>query len=197
MSDNPFEKLWSMGYRKLVPIVPVDAPLSERSTLHKRLATGADGRGKAPGVRGTDGLWFGFDWLRHETTEDDLTRWHAMGAGAGVKTGPQEDETWLIGVDADTLDNDRAMRIGHMVRKTFGYVPTRIGQAPKALYLIRVDGPLKYTRVDLGAERVELLSAGRQAVVHGIHPKTGQPYQWPQKLVDFKDLPVWPAETLL
>lgn len=67
---NPFRELWDLGYRKLVPIVPPAAKLSERSSLFKR--PGA--RGKAPGVRGRDGLWMGFDWITHDCDEHDLDR---------------------------------------------------------------------------------------------------------------------------
>ena len=35
-----------------------------------------------------------------------------------------------------------------------------------------------------------MLSKGRQAVFVGIHSKTGKPYQWPQKLVPYNELPV-------
>ena len=126
-----------------------------------------------------------------------------MGASVGIKTGPQEDGTWLIGVDADTLDERCAALIAGVMRKRFGTVPMRIGRPPKALYVIRLDGPLQYTRVDFGArnakgvaERVELLSGGRQFIAFGLHPTTMQPYRWAEKLLPYGDLPVWPAGVL-
>lgn len=197
-TTNPFLALWAMGYRNLIPIVPPDAAVSEKSSLYKRLQAGKDDRGKTPGIKGHDGLWRGFDWLPYVADEADLERWHAMGAGVGIKTGPQYDGTWLIGVDADTLDDRCAALVSGVVRRQFGICPTRIGRAPKALYVVRINGPLKYSRVEFGPnnERVELLSQGRQFVAAGVHPVTKEPYRWVERLVPFDELPVWPAEML-
>lgn len=51
-----FQSLWRLGYHRLVPIVPPKAKVSEESAMYKRLAKGkADPRGKAPGVKNSDG----------------------------------------------------------------------------------------------------------------------------------------------
>jgi hypothetical protein len=196
---NPFAELWRLGYRRLVPIVPIGAPISERSSLAKR----PESVGKAVGIRGGDGLWRGFDWTNYEATEADVERWFDMGAGVGIKTGEQPDGTSLIGIDADTLDDRSAAIVAGDIRKRFGVVPSRIGRAPKVLYVVRVDGPVRYARVEFGQpdakgnyERVELLSTGRQFVAAGVHPVTRAPYRWVERLVPFNDLPVWPAEAL-
>lgn len=196
---NPFAELWRLGYRRLVPVVPVDAVASERSTLAKR----PESLGKAVGIRGNDGFWRGFDWVNHESTEADVERWFDMGAGVGIKTGEQPDGTFLIGIDADTLDDRCAAIVAGEIRRRYGIVPSRIGRAPKILYVVRVDGPVRYARVEFGNadakgnyERVELLSGGRQFVAHGVHPVTRAPYRWVERLVPFGDLPVWPAEAL-
>ena len=99
MSDNHFARLWALGYHRLAPIIPPGAPISERSSLYKRLARGDDARGKMPGIKWPDGTWSGFDFVAHESTEPDLARWHAMGAGVGIKTGQG-----LALIDADTLN---------------------------------------------------------------------------------------------
>jgi hypothetical protein len=190
--DNIFLRFWEAGYRGLVPIIPPDAELYEHTRIRP------EARGKAVGVRRPDGLWMGFDWVRHETTASDLPAWSAMGCGVGIKTGPQPDGTWLIGVDADTLDRRCAAVISGEVRRRWGVVPTRVGREPKCLYVLRIDGPLQYARVEFGeGERIELLSKGRQFVAWGVHPTTRKPYEWVETLPRFEKLPVWPAEGLL
>jgi hypothetical protein len=194
---NPFERFWRMGYRKLVPIVPPGVTVSKRSSLAAR----PDAVGKSPGVRGFDGLWRGFDWVRHTTTEADLAGWHEMGAGVGFKTGPQDDGTSLVGIDADTLDRPTAEAIAALVERCFGPLPARVGRSPKMLYLLRVTGELRYSCIKFGPaenqERVELLSTGRQFVAHGVHPVTMKPYEWRRPLVPYAELPVVAPEALV
>lgn len=192
MTDNLFRRYYDMGYRRLVPIIPPGSDISPRSTLFARVNTKQDGRGKTPGTRGRDGFWSSYDWNSHEADEADLERWHAMGAGVGVKTG-----AGLVAIDADTLDPDHARVIRDLVEARFGRLPVRVGNYPKALYLLRVDGPFQYRRIEFGErdargvpDRVELLSDGKQFVAEGIHQKTGRPYEWPRPLVPFNDLPI-------
>ena len=193
MSSNPFEALWAFGYNRLVPIIPPSAPISEKSNISKRIAKGEDPRGKAPGIMWQDGTWSGYDWVPHESDERDLTRWHAMRAGAGIKTGSVGQYS-LIAIDADTLDKSCAAIIKGEIEKTFGILPIRVGQEPKALYVLRVNGKTPYQRIDFNPgtngkhERVEILSDGKQFVAYGIHPKTKEPYRWTQKLIPFDDL---------
>lgn len=196
MTTDTFDHFWKLGYHRLVPIVPPDAVISELSSMAKR----KDARGKAVGVRGRDGKWFGFDWLPHESNEDDIARWQAMGAGTGIKTGQG-----LVAIDADTLNEDHARIIRDTVEKHFGPIPARVGRYPKVLYPLRVSEPLKYTRIEFGQlndknqleSRVEILSDGRQFVAAGTHPTTGNPYHWPRELVPFDDLPCFPAASVL
>lgn len=189
-----FGRFWSLGYKRLVPIIPPDAPISEGSMLFKRVGTNQDGRGKTPGTMGRDGKWFSFDWTPYEADQSDLQRWAAMRAGVGIKTG-----NGLIAIDADTLDTRHAETVRDIVAKHCGRLPVRVGQHPKAIYLCRVSEPYRYTRVDFGEnkppERVEILSDGRQFVASGTHPKTGKPYAWPREIVPFDELPVFsPAQ---
>ena len=185
-----FEKLWALGYTRLVPIIPPDARIGETSSLYKRIGTRQDARGKTPGTLGRNGCWYGFDWVPYKAEPEDLTRWAGMGAGVGIKTGHG-----LHAIDADTLDENCARIIRDAVQTHFGKTPIRVGQYPKALYLIRVDGDLPYTRVEFGTpdahgvkERVEVLGERKQFVAHGIHKKTGKPYAWPGQLIPFDDL---------
>ncbi len=195
---SDFARLWALGYTSLVPIIPPDAEISEHSSLYKRVGTRQDSRGKSPGVQGRDGKWRGFDWLPHVADETDLTRWDAMGAGVGIKTGKG-----LIAIDADTMREDLAEITRDTVREVFGHAPVRVGRYPKALYLMRVSEAVQYQRIEFGdpdergiKERVELLSDGRQFVAYGIHPATNKPYHWPKGLPPEQDLPTATPEAL-
>jgi hypothetical protein len=189
-SENPFLRFWSAGYKRLVPIVPPGAAPSPNSTFARR----PKAIGKAPGVKNANGQWHGFDWLNHETTADDLARWHLMGAGVGIRTGGQ-----LVAIDIDTTNPQLVERIVASAESTLGNAPVRVGRAPKLLLLYALgaraaaseDEGVPYRRVlfedgtycEKGAEpRVELLAEGRQFVAHGVHPSTGKPYAWPNGL---------------
>lgn len=195
---NAFLTYTALGYgpQRLLPIIPPGAEISERSSLHKRVGTEQDPRGKTPGVKNRAGLWHSFDWVPYEADEQDLTRWHAMEAGVGIKTG-----NGLLAIDADTTNADEARIIRDLCELHLGRLPVRVGRYPKALYLCRVSEDYRYTRVDFGPRRpngtferrVEILTAGRQFVAHGIHPGTKQPYHWPREIVPFDRLPVFTA----
>lgn len=192
---NYFARFAQLGYNRLVPVVPPDAPISEGSSLFKRVGTSQDGRGKTPGIRGQNGLWFSFDWVPYEADERDTHRWHTMNAGVGIKTGQG-----IVAIDADTLNEDYAKIIKQTIDELVGPCPIRIGNYPKALYLIRVAGPVPYQRIDFGEniaapgkppnyERVEILSDGRFFVAQGIHPKTLRPYNWIKPIIPLDELP--------
>lgn len=195
---NSFERFWSLGYKRLVPIIPPTAQISEKSTLYKRVDTHQDGRGKTPGVK-YNGLWSSFDWTPCEADTADIQRWNGMGAGVGIKTG-----AGLIAIDADTMDDKCAEIIRDTIDNTLGRLPIRVGRYPKALYLCRVDGLFQYSRVEFGErddkgrllDRVEVLSDGRQFVAHGIHPKTSKPYTWPREIVPFDELPIFKPQQI-
>jgi archaellum biogenesis ATPase FlaH len=192
--NSPFYKFWMLGYRGLVPIVPPDAQLSPRSTLFKRLEAGKDARGKAVGIKGHDGLWRGFDWLRApDTTKEDIRAWSEMGAGVGIRTG-----NGLVALDIDSLDPEIVAQAAERAELTLGVAPIRVGRAPKALLVYRTEEPIGYMRVEFTGfegrnERIELLSDDRQFVAHGIHPGTGKPYEWTRHIDDlpsYGELPI-------
>jgi hypothetical protein len=191
---NPFETFWTLGFRRLVPIVPPGAPISERSTLFKRQGR-LDPRGKAPGLCGRDGKWKGFDFVRREACEDDLDRWHAMGAGVGIKTG-----RGLVALDIDTTDESAASAIKILAIEMLGPTAERTGRAPKTLLLYRTSEEVGYSSIRFRTDTealalVELLPEGKQFVAHGIHPMTGQPYHWPAGILPLADLPyIEPAQ---
>ncbi len=192
MTPTTFADFYALGFKRLVPVIPPAAPISETSSLFKRVGTPQDGRGKTPGVRGKDGSWHSFDWTKHEADELDCQRWQNMAAGIGVKMGQG-----LYFIDADTMDKALAGTIQMGVTKHFGVLCCRIGNWPKAGYLIRVSEAIKYMRVEFGDERLEILGEGRFAVFAGTHPKTLKPYTWPFPLLPFDQIPIVTAQQMV
>lgn len=196
---NAFLKIWALGYHRLCSVVPPNAPLSENSSLWKRMQKDAskDSRGKVPGLRGNDGRWYGYDFVKHESTLADIERWASTDASAGTKTGKS-----LYALDADTYDKASAKIIHDAIVRRFGNLAVRIGQYPKALYLIRLSSEMQYKRIEFGdahtegklrgkhKDRLEVLGEGRQFVAHGIHPKTMEPYKWVPSMPAYADIPV-------
>lgn len=198
---NQFAYLWRLGYRRLCPIIPPGAPLSPKSFIYKRLQEGEDARGKAPGVLRRDGLWCGFDFVKHESTEEDCDRWHEMGAGVGVKLG-----RGLVALDIDVLHKATSVDLYHLAEKMLAAgAPVRVGRRPKALLLYRVAGnanvpydKVRFTMPDGANGLVEILSEGRQFVALGTHPATQKPYEWNTgKVPRIEDLPEVSPEALV
>jgi hypothetical protein len=196
LSPTTFEAFFSLGFTRLVPIVPHTAQISPKSSLANRPKS----LGKAVGIKGADGLWHGIDWIPYESDARDCARWAAIGAGVGIKTGRK-----LIGIDADAYDQGDAATILSHVMRHFGVLPARVGRFPKTLYVCALTEPMPYTRIDFGPrnekgqlrDRVEILSDGRQFVAAGVHPETKAPYTWTIPLVRREQLPVFsPAQII-
>lgn len=190
--DN-FTWLEALGYGpRLIPIIPPNAPLFDPSSPARSLAAGKDVRGKAPGLKRADGLWWGFpSWTQCEAERRDLERWARWGANAGLKTGGG-----LYAIDVDALDPTIASQVRDDLQAWAPDLPMRVGRAPKALYPIRCDEPCPYMRVEFGLpdergnrQRIEILSTGKQFVAAGGHP-AGRSYQWRIPLCPFDELPV-------
>lgn len=177
-----FGELWNNGFKRLIPIIPPGAELSERSHLKP------DQLGKTPGVRSRAGKWHGFNWQQCRANENDLREWRKWGAGVGLLTGPVDpdapDGEQLIAIDADVLDMQLAGDVRLIVETHFGRLPCRIGRDPKAAYYLRVSGPVRTPKVHFGKNAsgealfVEILAAGKQVVLGGVHPGTMKPYKW-------------------
>lgn len=192
MSDEQeqgaFRTLWDLGFHRLVPIVPPDAEISERSSIHVRMQAGDDARGKVPGVRGRDGKWSGLSLVKMESKESFLDDWAAMGAGVGIKTGEG-----LIALDIDTKNDTAARGLYELAAEMLGPAAVRFGNKPKCLMLYEAPEDLAYMQLRFetetepftddgarGGARVEILTEGRQFVAAGTHPGTGRPYAWPR-----------------
>lgn len=189
-ADNPIRRIWDLGYTTLVSILPPDAEVSEHTSLHKRMLAGDDPRGKSPGRRRRDGLWSGYDFTQENPEEGDLDAWHAWGAGCGIRCGDG-----LVAVDIDTRDKAAAKTIYELAQSILGPANVRFGERPKALLLYATAPDLRvpYRKVRFStdtedAAHVELLTAGKQFVAYGTHPRTGKPYQWPEGIPARNDL---------
>lgn len=186
--ENEFLKFWNLGYHRLVPIPPLDAPCRDDSRIKKA-------PGKIPGVLEPWGLWAGRGATSFESTLDDVARWHEMGANVSIRTGKG-----LYAIDADVLDHGHAATIRETIKEVFGFVPpTRVGMHPKCIYLIRIEEDLRYASMAFGApvgekkkrpHLIEFLAGSQHFVAHGPHPGTGKPYYWPGGIPQFADLPV-------
>lgn len=193
------QRFWSWrnaGFTRTLPVVPRDAPLSDKSSLALRMNKGGkDARGKAPGVLRRDGTWQGMPFTTTESTDEDMDVWGSWGASIGVKTG-----RGLILIDADTRDERLAEIIRKSLENAFGKLPVRYGQWPKAGYLVRVnDEKLAYSQLRFNPhvkgdarthfDAIEILSEGRQFVAEGMHP-CGVMYDWPDGMPLYDNLPV-------
>lgn len=192
--------LWDLGYRDLCSIVPPGALIKPKSSLIGKPT------GKIPGWRTENGQWIGYDWLGKVSPERWLEWWADWNCGTGIKPGTQPDGSHLLAIDADTLDEERAGAIKAKVVEHFGLLPTRVGKAPKALYLLRTAEPMRSFKLRFEDEpnadpnkpgkvgQVEMLAGRTQFIASGIHPDTMRPYTWTVPLVPIADLPVFTAE---
>jgi len=144
-------------------------------------------RSKKPGMY-RQGAWHDYPkWSRHcerATTEHEIDIWGDWPeSGIGIAAGR------LIGIDIDVLDGEIAAKIEGLAKRLLGETPAvRIGRAPKRLLVYRAAQPFagfKYPPI-------EVLGQGQQFIAYGIHPDTGQAYDWPvESLADLNahDLP--------
>lgn len=136
------------------------------------------------------GAWQDYPkWSRHcerDTTENEVDIWGDWPeAGIGIAAGK------VIGIDIDVLQSqDIAVQIEGLAKRLLGDTPAvRIGHAPKRLLVYRSAQPFSGFKYP----PIEVLGLGQQFIAYGIHPDTGQPYEWPvQTLADISitELPV-------
>jgi hypothetical protein len=182
-ANNPFRRLWDLGFHRLVPVIPPGVEIADRSAIAARMRAGEDPRGKAPGIRHKDGRWGGMHFVAMESQEQDLDAWHAMGASVGVKTGQG-----LVAIDIDTTDRVAAELIYKLAQQHLGKACVRFGRSPKCLMLYQAPEDTPYRKVSFSTETetraaVEMLTEGRQFVAIGTHPGTGKPYRWHENII--------------
>lgn len=122
------------------------------------------------------GSWHDYPkWSRHcerDTTENEVDIWGDWPeAGIGIAAGR------VIGIDIDVVHSAAiAHEIEALAKRMLGDTPAvRIGRAPKRLLVYRAVQPFagfKYPPI-------EVLGLGQQFIAYGVHPETGQPYDWP------------------
>lgn len=122
-------------------------------------------------------------WQHFEYTAAHAGKWPQ--AGLGILTGE------VRAIDTDVRQPELAHAIEELageILRIRGRAPRRIGAAPKSLLLVRATAPgpkmqtpgyrLKGEDQEAKPHRVEVLGIGQQFVAFGIHPDTGEPYQW-------------------
>ena len=107
-------------------------------------------------------------------------------------------------VDIDVTDQEVAEEIEALLESAIERSAVRIGKPPKRAIPFRTDTPFKkmatqFTAPNGQLHKIEILGAGQQCVVNGIHPDTGKPYRWhggePGPELRREDLPPITAET--
>jgi hypothetical protein len=164
------ERMFELGYRGLIPVIPPGASLAPTSKISPSSI------GKIPGRRLENGVWVGFDWRAMEATLDDVREWHRWGANVGLRADV------FPGVDIDCTDEQLATMIEGVVIAKLGPAPVRVGNYPKRLLMYRTAEPFPRRRLWMqrGEQHylVEILGAGQQYLISGTHPTTLRPYEW-------------------
>ena len=177
-------RLQDQRWRGLLPLLPHDAAPHIRLACDKA-AEVARGRGKAPGRWGRAGWSLLPDWREFPDDTETVEGWaHWPSVNVGCRACYAE--PWVAFVDVDVPHHEASAELQEMLRRELhgGKFFWRIGNAPKFLIPVQTTEPVRRARsvvVEIAGERhmVELLGQGQQAVIAGIHPKTGRPYFWP------------------
>ena len=172
------------GWRGLLPVLAHDAAPNVRLKA-ETAAQVEQGRGKAPGTWARAGWSLLREWRDYPDSVETIEAWAQWpGVNAGMRAC--HSAPWVAFIDVDVLHHEAAAEIHDMLRRRLrqGELIWRIGQAPKFLIPVQVTEPVTRSRStvvegDGQKHMVEVLGAGQQAVVAGIHPKTGRPYVWP------------------
>jgi hypothetical protein len=121
------------------------------------------------------------DWTNYQFKDTDLREFRGCGIGLLTRRTPV--------IDADVKYGKAAAEIAALVEAEFGPAPQRVGQAPKAAWLLQLEGA-PFAKLQTGEYRmpgdapgdklhkVEILADGQQLVAYNIHPDTSKPYVW-------------------
>lgn len=120
-------------------------------------------------------------WQDIRATHEDVNRWSSNGhkdGGIGVLCRK------TVAVDIDCHDKKLNYDLIHWIKENIGEAPIRVGKKPKCILPFRIESGFSKIRSsefedEEGSKHaVEILADGQQFVAYGIHPQTGQPYQW-------------------
>jgi hypothetical protein len=123
------------------------------------------------------------NWTQQsEINEVQIAWWSAKWPGA-TNTGIVTRLTPTL--DLDIMNEEAASAAEEIVRAHYserGRILVRIGQVPKRAIFFKADEPFRKITIPLLAspsgQQLEFLGAGQQCAVHGLHPITGQPFEW-------------------
>ncbi|HJQ13054.1 MAG TPA: phage/plasmid primase, P4 family [Gemmatimonadaceae bacterium] len=166
-------ELLNLGYTDLIEVTPPGCKLSPFSKIKD------EDRGKCPGTYHPDG-WSGYNWQRAPAaTPADVERWATHNANVGLLAAHYP------GVDIDCTNERLSSLIRTQAVAHLGMAPERVGRSPKRLLVYHCDTPFRRMRLWImepnGTKHlIEILGAGQQYVVAGIHPTTKKPYAWTQ-----------------
>lgn len=132
----------------------------------------------------------GVGWYTHVYTADELAALDAGNCNVGLRCSN------IVGLDIDCAGANLASLVERHVRKVLRLpksTPRRVGNAPKALLVARTNEPLKGFDIKAKVDGVnvtlfQVLGAGKQFVVHGIHPDTHKPYTLSAPLPKYEKL---------
>lgn len=119
------------------------------------------------------------DWPHYRFKAGDEDKYGACGVGLLCGQGGYP----LAAVDCDTKDPDMLAWLASEMAPLVAL--SRVGNAPKVLYVLRADAPgfskmtsHKFVDGNGGEHQLEILGAGQQFVAFAIHPMTKRPYEW-------------------
>ncbi len=165
-------------WEELPPNEPLWQVRDRATAWRKRLLTAGymplPCNGKAPSILGWQ------DILATSKLIDTWERRYPDATNTGVLTDISP------AIDIDITHPDAAAAIEALAREHFeerGYILVRFGKAPKRAILLRTNEPFNkithaFTAPDGSTQKIEILAAGQQIVVAGVHPDTQKPYSW-------------------
>jgi hypothetical protein len=201
----PFIQYAAAGFGpELLPILPPQASISPATKHYEDLLKS---RGKVPGKLGKDGWFGFKDWTSYEASPQDHTKWGLWRCGVGLqgRKFPAVDIDVDDGEVADAIEQCALLALGLapsrsrgggrrlLVYAAEGFARRRLAFSlpggcaqPAAERLRGAEGGGDRPEADdldpgrapvAKSQAVELLGAGQQYLVEGIHP-SGQPYVW-------------------
>jgi putative DNA primase/helicase len=162
------------GFTAQVSVMPPGAKATANSKINDLDA------GKVPALKGSDGCYFGYNWMNSKPSKENVEYWVSQGSSIGFLG------SHYPAVDIDITDAELSAAVTAAVIKHMGPAVIRTGRAPKRLVMFTCAEPLRsfdmhYTRWHklLGTEDkqlIQFLGKGRQYVMFGRHPVTLVPY---------------------